>query len=334
MSRALACTFLLLCSCGNPQRSSPHEAQLSGAIKVTSGTRGDAYVYLYAPGEGPPDNLANPLFVSGVSDVQLQAGSARYLFSALPPNPYRLWSFLDVNRNFDGDVDVLSQPGAGDRVSSGIELNVQPGARLEQDVSPNEPVALEPPAFHVEGLPDGGSGELQISADNPGVISFALVSDDVGRLDGTHVGFAVSLIDRNGDNAPDDGNGDGIPDVYPQTFLRWLPKPGQTVPLDAQGNPEDVLLPLAFDPSPYLTLLNGDASKVLIANRLPVFLLPQAQVVEYRPGRGQVLTVLPAIPPGEYELLVIQENAQFWKLPNALGPVVPSQSLRFSVVRR
>lgn len=319
-------TSVLLAACGNPQRETSKTAQLSGAVTTAADARGDAYVFLYAPGEGPPENLASPKAVTGISDVR--DGGARYLFSDLPPNPYRLWAFLDVNRNFDGAVDVLTQPGAGDRISAGVELNVQPGARHEQDVRLTEPVPLEPPALHLEGV-DGGL--LELSDSFGAVVSFTLVADDVGRLDAQRMGFSVSLIDRDGDGVGDDANGDGIPDVYPRTFLRWRPKPGQTSPADVEG---DVLLPLVFDPIPFLTELSNDPDRAVIVDRLNVFVLPQAQVVDFQKGPGQTVVSLPAIPPGDYELLVIQKSGQFWRIPNALGAQLPSQDFRFRVVRR
>lgn len=327
MSRATFILIVLLTACGNPQRGPRREAELSGRVETTPGARGDAYVFLYAPGEGPPENLSSPRFVGGVSDVEVADGGARYLFSNLAPNPYRVWSFLDVDRNFDGEVDVLSQPGAGDRVGRGVEINVQPSDRFEQNVSPTQHVSLEPPALHLEGL-DGGA--LELSDSISGVVSFTLVADALDRLDATRIGFAVSLVDRDRDGSADDINGDQIPDVYPRTFLRWLPKPGQVTPADVEG---DVLLPLAFDPIPFLTSLSNDPEREVIVDRLNVFLVAQAQVVENQKGAGQRIVSLPAIPPGDYELLVVHESGQFWKLPNGLGATIPSQAFRFSVVR-
>lgn len=329
MNRTAALLAIALtAACGNPQRQPVREAQLSGQVLTAPGARGDAYVFLYAPGEGPPEKLSSPLVVGGVSDLHVADGGARYLFSDLQPNPYRVWCFLDVNRNFDGDLDVLSQPGAGDRVSEGVEINVQPGSRHVQDVAPREPVALEPPAVRLDGV-DGGLLELPDALSNP--ISFSLVADPVGRLDATRMGFSVSLVDRNGDGNPDDINGDNIPDVYPRTFLRWLPKPGQTPPTDAKG---DVLLPLVFDPIPFLTSLSNDPAREVIVDRLDVFVVAQAQVVETLNGPGERIVSLPAIPPGDYELLVIQESGQFWRIPNGLGATIPSQAFRFRVVRQ
>lgn len=328
MRRSLLPLFLLLAACGNPQRGPVKTAQLSGAVKTGPSARGDAYVFLYAPGEGPPENLSSPKAVTGISDLAVADGGAHYLFADLEPNPYRLWSFLDVDRNFDGNIDVLSQPGAGDRISAGVELNLQPGAKHEQDVSLTELVALEPPALHLEGL-DGGSLDLPDGLSN--VVSFALVADPVGRLDAQRMGFSVSLIDKDRDGNPDDANGDGVPDIYPRTFLRWLPKPGQATPADVEG---DVLLPLVFDPIPFLTSLSNDPEREVVVDRLNVFLLAQAQVVEVRNGPGQRVVSLPAIPPGDYELLVIQESGQFWRIPNGLGAQLPSQDFRFRVVRQ
>src|SRR5256885_632363 len=76
---------------------------------------------------------------------------AHFVFGSVAPNPYRLWGFLDVDSNFDPNVDVLAQAGAGDRVASGgSELNLQPGQTLSQDVKIAELVSNEPPGFRLQ----------------------------------------------------------------------------------------------------------------------------------------------------------------------------------------
>ena len=112
------------------------------------------------------------------------------------------------------------------------------------------------------------------------------------------------------------------------------------VPLDSRGDPAEVIIPLAFDPGPYLAVLAGDPSREIVTDRLTAFVLPQAQAITFE-KQGRVVTPMSAVPVGEYELWVVSESGQFWRMPNDLstdkaahlgGPRV-SQGVRFRVAR-
>ena len=110
----LALFVCLLVLSGCPEEGSPAKqaGRIEGQVAGPGSPRGDAYVFLFAPGEGPPRGPDAPRFVTAVPELRLGAGDARFLFAEVLPGPYRLWGFLDSNGDVDLSVDVLAQPGA------------------------------------------------------------------------------------------------------------------------------------------------------------------------------------------------------------------------------
>jgi hypothetical protein len=330
---------LWACACSGPEPQHGRDGTVRGALTVSAGTRGGAWLFLYPPGQGFPTTQAFPEQVTAVSDVRLKEGDTRFVFAQVPPNPYRLWGFLDTNLDFEPNIDVLGGPGAGDRVAQGLELNVEPGADLEVAFALSTHLRHEPPAFRIERDVQGDEVVLPSAPGN--VLRFELRADALGILDERRSGFVVGLGDADGDGVADDDNGDGVPDLFPQVYLRFLRRPGQVVPLGPDGQPAEVIVPLVFDPGPYLALLANDPAQEVVADRLTAFVLPQAQAITWEKGRGRVVTPMDAIPVGEYELWVVSESGQFWRVPNDLGGLdarhlggpFASQATRFRFVR-
>jgi hypothetical protein len=306
--------------------SEPTEREVldrSGVVQgpITTSSAGDAWVFLYRPGEGPPGPPAEPRAVTAVSAKRLES-DPRYVIANVKPNPYRLFGILDVDSDFDGTIDVLSQPTAGDRVSDPVDFQAQPGRGATVALELNQVVFTEPPAFSLEG-----------QADNDVVLDFALdavtpltlVADPVGRFDPKKVGFTFGLVDADADMRPDDVDGDGTPDLSLQIFLRWLPRPGQ-VP-----DGTTVIVPLVFDPSPFLRTLEGRLGVTVTAGRLQVVMVPVAQALGPTADGGTALTPYGAPPAGDYELVALAAGGQFWRLPNQLP--VESQNLRLHIDR-
>jgi hypothetical protein len=332
---AFACLLVLT---GCPQEGVPERPRgcVQGRV-VSPGTLwGDAYVFLFAAGDWPPQGPAAPRYVTAVPEVRLAARDPRFLFAEVVPGPYWLWGFLDANRDVDLSVDVLAQPGAGDWTpGAAVELEVPAGGVTEQELTLAQRMNHGPPAFRVTGeRTDGGVVTL---TDAPLGESLTVEADGLGLLRGEESRFFVQFRDVDGDGTADDLNGDGIPELFPQFFLRFMPRPGQTVPAQADGGASQVIVPLLLNPVPFLPVLQGDVTREVSAASLLLFVVPQAQVVSLGADGGQVLTPLGAIPVGEYQLWALSAEGAFWYVPNALGEraseALRSQALRFQVTR-
>lgn len=311
-----AAVLLLACGAQAPQ---PPSRAVEGRVEVP--VPGDAYLFLSEPGEGPPEP---PLYATAVPQVRLASGDGRFVFADVAAGAYRLWGFVDVQRELRTDEPLLAQPGAGDRRLVPLELSVEGGLILEAPVALGEVETADPPAFLAEGL----EGEVQLPDRPLQPLSIRLRSTEVERVGGA--GFEVSLADVDGDGAADDADGDGLPDLFPQAFLRFRPRPGQTVPLDSRGRPAEVVVPLRYPPGEFLLALGGDPAARLTAFELNTFLIPQATAVFREPGGRRVTTTLEAIPVGDYELVLLSERGQVWRIPNGLPQA--SQGTRFTFV--
>jgi hypothetical protein len=333
--RVLAST-LVLAGCAVPPASEPRrEARVEGRVELAGPAVGNAYLFLFAPDEAPPEKRGEPLHVAAVPEVRLTAGDSRFGFSGVGPDVYRLWGFLDANGDADLTVDVLAQPGAGDWVpESSIELNVQPGQTLPVDLALSRRVGRPLPSFQV--VEQGEAGVVTLTDSATALVSLTVRSEGFGLLRGDAPRFFVRLADADGDGTADDVNGDGVTDLWPQFFLRFVPRPGQTVPVDSQGRPAQVLVPLLPNAIAFLGSLQGDPGREVAVESLQLFVVPLAQAIIEEPGKGRVVSTLGAIPVGEYELWAVNEEGGFWFVPNDLGrrtvEPVASQAQRFRVV--
>ncbi|WPB73210.1 hypothetical protein KYC5002_29625 [Archangium violaceum] len=335
--RALAAAFgLVLAGCSVPPSSEPRrEARVEGQVTLVGPPVGNAFLFLFAPDEAPPEQRGEPQYVAAVPEVRLSAGDTRFGFSGVGPDVYRLWGFLDANGDADLTVDVLAQPGAGDWVpESSVELNVQPGQTVSAELALPRRVHRPLPAFQV--VEQGMEGVFTLTDSSTAIVSLNVRSEGFGLLRGDAPRFFLRLADADGNGTADDVNGDGVVDVWPQFFLRFVPRPGQSVPLDSQGRPAQVIVPLLPDVTPFLGSLQGDPGITIAAGALQLFVVPLAQAITQEPGRGRVVTTLGAIPVGEYELWALTDEGSFWFVPNDLGrravEPLPAQALRFRVV--
>ncbi len=313
--------LLLLAACAGFDETKPLEKQgrLEGAVEAP--TLGDAWIFLYPPGQGFPGSPVVPTYVSAVSAYRRHAGDQSYRFPAVDPNPYRLWGFVDVDQNFDPDVDVLSQPGAGDRIGEGVELNLQPGKTQTAQLRLPTLIDREPPAFHLEGV---SGDDVALDAQPNATTQLILVADHLDRrLDPKKTGFAIGLVDADRDGDPDDVNGDRIPDLSLTLILRFLALPGQVKP------GATVVVPVIVNPAPFLNVLNGSLTDVVVVDRLQAFVVPQAQELIQQAGKPDQITPIGQPPPGAYELVALTAHGQYWRLPNDLKGAVPSQGVRF-----
>lgn len=314
--------LVLLCAaCTTPSEnpSLSKTGTVTGAVTTPAG--GDVWAFLYRPGEGPPGAPAVPVSVTAISSGRL-ASDPHFTFANVAPNPYRLYALQDTDANFDGNIDVLSQPTSGDRTSDGVEFQSQPGRGAQVDLALTNAVTVDPPAFFIEGEAD-----LDVVLDPAAVAPMTLKADAVGVFDADRIGFTFGLVDTNGDQRPDDTNGDGVPDLTLQLFLRWLPLPGQL----EEG--ATLIVPVAFDPSPFLLTLQNRVDTTVSTTQLQVVMVPQAVVQSTGADGGAQLTAFGTPPAGQYELIALQAGGQFWRVPNQLSARVTSQGVRLHIDR-
>lgn len=325
-ARVTAALVVTLLACGCPEPSEPDTLARTGTVTgpIAAPIAADVWVFLYRPGEGPPGAPAEPRAFGAVSAARM-ASDPRYVIPNVRPNPWRLYGLLDVDGDFDPTIDVLAQVTAGDRFSRGVEFQSQPGRGAVVPLSIEELVPFEPPAFSFEGEQD-----LDVTLDPAldAITPLTLVSDSLGgRLDSKKVAFTFGLVDGDGDGRPDDADRDGTPDLSTQLFLRWLPLPGQT------SGGVSVIVPLVFDPSPFLRTLEGRLDTTVTSNRLQVVMVPQAQGVGTGADGGTEIRPWGPPPQGDYELVILSASGQFWRVPNGLGATVPTQATRLHIDR-
>ncbi len=317
--KRLVLVVLMIAGCRGvdeePELSKP--ARLHG---VVDGFDGDVWLFLYPPGQGFPGAPAVPKYASVASALRRLEGDHSYVFAQVGPNPYRLWALLDVDGNFDPQIDVLAQPGAADRTSGGVELNLQPGRSHLETVKFDSLVLREPPGFRLEGVGE----DVVLDAQPNATTALTLLADDIGkRLDPRKIGFPIGLVDADKDGRPDDANKDSVPDLSLQLLLRFVPRPGQ-VKVGAT-----VVVPVILNPAPFLSALNGSVTAVVVVDRIQGYVVPQAQEVVSRVGKPDVITPLGQPPAGEYELVALTSTGQYWRIPNGLKGVLPEQGVRF-----
>ncbi len=312
---------LLFAACTTPSEnpSLSKNGFVSGDVSSPAG--GDVWLFLYKPHEGPPGAPTQPIAVSAISAARF-ATNQRFSFANVEPNPYRLYALQDTDGNFDGNFDVLSQPTSGDRTANGIEFQSQPGRGASLDIALTNPVTVDPPAFVIVGEED-----LDVILDPASIVPMTLKADTAGVFDADRIGFTFGLVDTNGDQRPDDSDGDGVPDITLQLFLRWMPLPGQ---LEEGSN---LVVPLAFDPSPFLLTLQNRLDTTVTATQIQVVMIPQAVVQSPASDGGTQLTSFGTPPAGQYELIALQAGGQFWRMPNQLSARDSAQGVRLHIDR-
>lgn len=325
-----------LAGCAVPASPEPPRlARVEGRVALAGPASGAAWLFLFAPDEAPPEHRGSPQYMAAVSEVRLTAGDTRFGFSGVRPASYRLWGFLDANADVDPTVDVLAQPGLGDWVpETSVALDAAAGEGGPVELALTRRVGRPLPAFSVEG--QGMGGVLTLTDAATQLTSFTVRGEGLVAPRGEASRFFLKLADANGDGTPDDVDGDGVVDLWPRFFLRFVPRPGQSVPQDSLGRPAQVLVPLVPNVAPYLGDLQGDVRREIAASTLQLFVVPLAQAVIEAPEGGQQVSPLGAIPVGDYEVWALNDEGGAWFLPNGLGQrsqqPVASQSLHVRVV--
>lgn len=297
----------------------------------------------------PPEGAGRPLDFTILQADDWSDGSVDYFFGGLEPGSCQLLTgFIDRDDDWSGLYDVTAQATAGDFVLEPLVAtipSVDQGTGLVpqlvgQDLEAWLEVPLERPAYTMIDVASAGTQLPTMTVgDNPGETASVMLQ--LGTTDITSPLCSASsplftLIfapDVDGDGAPEDFNGDGLPDVmWPRILARKLSGddsigiaveeeapiilPGIIVPLD----PTD-----PFNPATNLVIQQTQAG--LPFDGAAVF--PQGSLTVAVPGlvltdlatltTAPIETVAQAMDvTGEYQLLVMNSSGQTWSLPNEL----------------
>jgi hypothetical protein len=314
MRVALIGLLLFAPSCAEiGERPGPSAGRVEGQVLATRDVpRRNTYLFLERPNVS---SIPMPLYASAVPRERWEAGDARYVFANVQPNVYRLRALMDTEGGFRPDIDVLAQANNGVFLSELQTVTVQRAMTTHADVSMSSVVTQDPPAFEVFQ----SSAELRLPAGSQASIR---VQASVLPPYVNEPAFRLSWGDQDKDGRPDDVNGDGLAEAFPQWFLR---RRSLAVP-EGEG---EVLIPLVLPLSTYLLLAALPVESELSVQSLTLTCLPgSAQNASIdAEGRLQLIPRAEA-PVGEYELWVLAESGQFWKVPNMIPDGPAAQRLR------
>ncbi|MBS2025286.1 MAG: hypothetical protein JST92_23030, partial [Deltaproteobacteria bacterium] len=306
---------------------------IKGTVVYSGLKRGDVMLLLFdAHNLPPPDGTATSAVslaripASTMFGSQAGAGpfSAPYTFTQVVPGSYQIRALIDVNGEFDPFFDYLQQPRAGYPVGGHVSFaqdGTPPLANFDVpantvvtsiNVAIGQELLFDPPSF-IYGA--GSPNVLSTNIDRPQFLSLSTVNLHVPKASFEKARFAIELK-RDANGQPQISDHDGLVDVYPQVILRQLDLlqgNGQSLPVSGE---DAAIVPCKVDPLPFLPQLlaskPGDAP--IGASNINVLVQPLA--VKLHNG---VPSPLAAIPPGNYQLIVINKSGQVWTMPNSLG---------------
>lgn len=327
----------LLCglvACAPPElrEYEPHTGLIRGTIFYPSGAaRGNVIVLLFkATDLPPPTGSGSPVNFIVVPSAALfgdaPAGEARdfsapFTIPTVAAGDYQIRAFLDADQDFNPLSGLTGQPTAGDVGGAYVDsttrefltVHVEADKAAEHDVLVvlAQPVPLERPSFAITstaGVIDlNPSLSVPFTTPKPFTLAIHPIEREQVRMARERSGFLITWADDNGDGVPDDANGDHLPDLYPKVLLRLRDAPPGTT----------IVVPLILSPLKYQDALAARGSTVTA--RLDL-LIPPVSVSITADGRQ----VLPSIPVGDYETVIIEGSGQTWQVPNDLDVVQPT----------
>jgi uncharacterized protein (DUF2141 family) len=302
---------------------------IRGEVVYGGGERGDAILLLFDVAALPPPDGdgSGAVAVARVPQSNLfgsasGAGvfSAPFTFTQVRSGrSYQIRAFIDATHEFDPLFDYAQQPRAGDPVGGHGEIDPAGELRLLPiQVGPGQVVngvtvgfprvlSYDPPSFELIG----GSQTLDQEMDRPARLKLRIAHLPARGASFANAHFALEL-DRDAQGKPRSMFKDGLYDVFPRVFLRQLTS------VDGSGEAplapgSGAIVPCQVVSLPVLpALLDLPAGAPAVAqDLLEVMVEPFAL--------GADLRLLPRIPAGGYQLVVIQRSGQTWTLPNQLG---------------
>ncbi|MFO0729078.1 MAG: hypothetical protein U1E65_35185 [Myxococcota bacterium] len=328
----LLLSVLSACSGPNLDEYEPHTGLIRGTVFYPAGiARGNVVVLLFRADDlPPPTGTGRPVNFVMVPSASLfgdvPAGAPRdfaapFTIPTVAEGDYQIRAFLDADDDFNPLSDLLSQPTAGDVGGAYVDsstrqyqtLHVDKDKATEHDILVilAQTMPLERPAFAITS--STGAVDLNPSYRVPfsapaamHLVAHPLNREQV-RMSPERSGFLITYADDDGDGRPDDANGDHLPDLYPKVLLRQ------------RGTPEGttVVVPLIISPLPFVDALAAHGSSVTPSLDL---IVPPVAVSITAAGR----TILPSIPAGDYDTVVIESTGQTWQIPNDIDTAQPT----------
>jgi hypothetical protein len=326
-------TLGLLAGCADPRITEyePRTGIITGTLLYQhpaapgpcgSDLRGNVVVTLFrADALPPPQGTSSPVNFIVVPEAALFSAdpdnglyTAPFTIPNVPAGRYQIRAFVDADGDFRPTIGLLGQTTGGD--VGGGHVDPATGQFLEVVVKDDEATAqvtvsigrvipTERPAFaHASAT----TFEVPFTTPQPLVLTARpqvrekLVMDPVCNY------FLVQYADVDGDGAVDDVNGDHLPDLFPQVLLRLE---------RSEAQPRNIVIPGIIDPLPFRDAL---AVYPAVPTTTVAVLLPPVAV---EIGADGTRTILPAIPAGRYETIVIQSTGQTWQVPNNIDVVAP-----------
>lgn len=316
----------IVAGCEDPDVSEyePRTGIVSGTIFYPDGNaRGNVIVLLFREDAPPPPRgTAGPVnfivvpkdvMFKDVDDAVVADFAASFTMPAVAAGRYNIRAFLDADGDFNPVQPLLAQPTAGDVGGGYVDLETQAflpvvvendKATAQVTVFLGSVLPVERPAF---AITSSTTFTVPFARPQRFTIQSHPIQRELVQMDPTRTAFFIQYIDENSDGVTDDINGDHLPDVYPKVILR------RTTPAESGAT---ILVPLIIDPFPYTDTLR--ARGFALTTKLDLLIPPVA--VE-RGAAGD--TILPSIPPGEYETVVLSGTGQTWQVPNAIDQVQP-----------
>jgi hypothetical protein len=312
------------CSSPGVQEYEPRTGIITGTVFYPGGTaRGNVVVVLFrADNPPPPQGSGSPVNLIIVPESAIFRGvpagatgdfAASYTMPSVAAGTYQLRAFLDADGDFNPAYPLLAQPSAGDVGGGHVDLDTfafLPVEVVVDRVTPQVTVTLgldypvERPAFEITS-----TASISVPLAAPGRLTLKSRAIRRGplQMDPRRTAFLVQYADLNGDGEIDDANGDHLPDLFPRVILRRV---------NTDATAPTILVPGIIDPFPFRDTLA--AAGAAVTTELNVIIPPVA--VE-RSATGD--RILPEIPPGDYDTILVSGTGQTWQVPNELDRVFP-----------
>lgn len=336
MRYSAALLLLFFAACADPviDEYEPRTGVITGTVLyaasalgedpcVPTPARGNVIVTLFEENNlPPPDGTSSPVsFIVVPEEAFFPAGAsadegvfaAPFTFPTVASGRYQLRAFLDADGDFHPTISLLAQPTAGDvgggYVDSGtgefLVVEVKDDRVTSQiTVTVGLPIPVERPAFTITSTP---SYTVPFATPQTMTIESYAIQREQVSMRPECTAFLVQYV-RDDEGAFVDANGDHLPDLYPTVILRRRNQPEDT---------STVIVPAIINPLSYQARLA--TMPAVPTTRLDLIVPPAALETSETGSR-----VLNAVPPGEYDTIVISGTGQTWQIPNDLDVVQPA----------